>query len=272
MDRLVRISGNRKTHDLPGSIVATRVSTGDWPPADHELRVVKRNRKVVSGFLQTAQQNLPGLFFKHYLTRPSLFSRRAAERIWRINWSLHNHGVPVPRPHALITGNSGVWLITEAIEGAAALTDRLADDALTPGQMQTVTIEATRAIAHMHSLGVIHGDLKWGNILVTEELTPALVDLDSARQRWRVSARAGAKDLARFIVGGLEQGLNTAWAARICSVYCETRVLSETTIYETMRPVVRRISLRHQRRYGRRPVSLDTDPEYPPNDNVPNSK
>lgn len=211
-------------------------------------------------------------FFKHYFTWPNLITRRAAERTWEINWHLHNHGIPVPRPQAVITGKSGVWFITDAIEGAAALTERLADNALSPGQTQAVTTEATRAIAHMHALGVIHGDLKWGNILVTQEQKPVLVDLDSARRRLRVGARAGARDLARFIVGGLEQGLNTAWAARICSVYCETRALSELNVYETMRPIVRRIGLRHERRYGRRPVSLEVYPEGRPNNNVRNSK
>lgn len=263
-----RTKCDRCTADSP---LATRLASGDWPPADQELRVIKCNRKVASGFVRTTASNQPELFFKHYVTKPGLLARRAAKRTWKISWYLHNQGVPVPRPQALVIEDSGVWFITEAAVDSAALTERLADNVLTPEQTQAVTTKAAQAIAHIHDLGVIHGDLKWGNILVTQEMKPVLVDLDSSRRRWRVGARAGAKDLARFVVGGLEQGLDATWAARICSVYCDARSLSKTRIYNTMRPIVRRISLRHQKRYNRRPVSLDIQPEHRPNDNVRNS-
>lgn len=241
------------------SPLATRLSRGDWPPGDGELQVVKRSPKATSGYLCVPEGDQQRLFFKWYRTSGlgrNLLTRQRLRRTWQINWYLHEQGVPVPRPHAIILGKTGAWLLTEAVAGAQALTECLAQRAVTLDQARRITLDTARDIAHMHTLGVTHGDLKWGNLLVTPSHTLVFVDLDSARQRSHVSANQGAKDLARYTVSGLEQNLDAAWAFRLCQTYGACRSLSAEQIFHATRPIVRRIGLQHQKRYGRPPVTL----------------
>jgi len=69
-------------------------------------------------------------------------------------------------------------------------------------------------LRRLHDAGLEHRDLKPSNVLVVEGPTgpvPVLVDLDGVRRRARVSARRRAKNLARFVQGLEDSGIDLSW-------------------------------------------------------------
>jgi hypothetical protein len=73
------------------------------------------------------------------------------------------------------------FLALEYVRGGS-LAQRLADGPLPPRQAADLTQQLARAVAHAHRQGVIHRDLKPGNVLLTEEGQPKVSDFGLARQ------------------------------------------------------------------------------------------
>ena len=105
-------------------------------------------------------------------------------------------------------------------------------------------------IARMHNSGASHGDLKWLNILVDREKNELwFVDLDAAKlHRRRVSVKAVARDLARFVLSGLEAGVDGAILARFLSRYAQSRNLALKDIEGPMMTVLQKLRKRHEKK------------------------
>jgi len=72
-----------------------------------------------------------------------------------------------------------VYIVTELM--ASDLSQVVSTQALSDVHVQVMSFQIIRALAYVHSMGVIHRDLKPGNIVVNEEAEVKLVDFGLAR-------------------------------------------------------------------------------------------
>ena len=238
-------------------------TSGAWPPDIEDPRhihTLKRNPKVHSGLLTL--EDGTQYFFKRFTTPPlrrhlrRLVAQPRARANWRLSRQLERHGVPVARAQALATGPSESWFLAEAFADAVSLAKLSRKGLIDSADLLATTHLLAEIIGTMHGAGIIHGDLKWGNILMHPSCGPIIADLDSARQVSRVSPARAAPDLARFLVSGLEQGLTASWADDITRRYAQARGMKAEQLVSEVRPLVRKISRAHQRRYGRSSVDI----------------
>ncbi len=80
-------------------------------------------------------------------------------------------------------GESGglVWFVMEYVEGRTLHQRIKADGALSPDEAVTIARKIAEALAHAHSHGVVHRDIKPGNILLTNDDEPRLTDYGLAK-------------------------------------------------------------------------------------------
>lgn len=131
------------------------------------------------------------LFALRILTRSS-----RSHRSLRVAHYLRSNGVPCPT-HFLIVARWSIWsarsyLLMEHATGLK-LHDYLYSEK--PGKLLDETAQAAiDTIKSLHSLGLSHGDLHTQNLIVENESTVQLIDLDNVRK----ARRRQHKDIARF--------------------------------------------------------------------------
>ncbi|HTN50796.1 MAG TPA: protein kinase [Anaeromyxobacter sp.] len=99
--------------------------------------------------------------------------RREAEAVARLNHpnivTLHDFG----------RGPSGPYLIFELLRGRT-LADRLRDGPIPLREAIRIAVDVARVLAHAHAAGVVHRDLKPGNIFLGEDGTLKVLDFGLA--------------------------------------------------------------------------------------------
>jgi serine/threonine-protein kinase len=102
----------------------------------------------------------------------------------------------VCRVHDLAPSLWGPILVMELIDGVTLHTHirrQKAKGGYTADEFRTIASEAAAGLAAIHAQGLVHGDLKPGNIMVTSDRA-IILDFGFARERARLSARrAGAQ-------------------------------------------------------------------------------
>jgi eukaryotic-like serine/threonine-protein kinase len=91
----------------------------------------------------------------------------------------HPHVVRLHTATALVDGT--LALVLDLVDGGSYATVVSARGHLHPGEVVTSLSPVSRAVAHLHALGVVHGDLSPGNVLFTREGRPMVSDLGVAR-------------------------------------------------------------------------------------------
>lgn len=100
--------------------------------------------------------------------------RREAQALERLD---HDH---VVRLLELLQIGEEVLLVLEYIDGPS-LTDLLEDRSLRPSDAMSVLNQVQCALQHAHGLGVLHRDVKPGNVLISREGVCKLTDFGLAR-------------------------------------------------------------------------------------------
>jgi len=86
----------------------------------------------------------------------------------------------VVRLHAAGEDQGRLWIAMELVDGRDLEAAFAADD-LAPAEVARVLARVARTVAACHAKGVVHRDLKPGNVLLTPEGEPRLVDFGLAR-------------------------------------------------------------------------------------------
>jgi len=246
-----------------GGTLDTALRKGLWPPEQRQLQVRKGRGRATSGIIQIEAEGVP-LFFKRFRYRPTsltlrrLLSRERAMTNWKVASVLWAHGIATAKPEGCLWHRGEAWFLCEAQENAITLAT-LSRQPPGPDACIEPSLGFALEIARMHEAGVLHRDLKWGNLLVDTHGALSIIDLDSARcYSHPVPANPAARDLARFVVGGLEAGLTESWLDEVAQRYTRARDIPPTPLRNHLKPAIRRISRIHQRRYGRPGVSMAT--------------
>ena len=81
----------------------------------------------------------------------------------------------------LSTDPVGTALILELAEGGSLADTLTRRGVLTPGELVTVLCPVARALHDLHGMGLVHGDLSPGNVLLTADGKPLIADLGMSR-------------------------------------------------------------------------------------------
>lgn len=103
-----------------------------------------------------------------------------------------------------------------------------------------------RQMVRMHQLGWVHGDLKWGNILIREQQA-WFIDLDGVHRKR--PGRNGYRDLARFMVDCDEAQSSEKLKQLAIELYARHAGQPVERIQSQMAKDYRKIHNRHQQRY-----------------------
>jgi lipopolysaccharide kinase (Kdo/WaaP) family protein len=151
--------------------------------------------------------------------RPSRALRALIASTW-----LDEAGVRTPRAIAAAEVRSLRWpkaayLITEEVPNARTLAALFASKHKIPSGIAEL-------IAHLHSSGLSHRDLKWTNILFDDQLAPWLIDLDGVRRMGRVPDSRAQEDLLSLGRCFRAHPITLKWSGgRFIYRYCEARKL-----------------------------------------------
>lgn len=131
--------------------------------------------------------------------------RSRAVRTWLVNWQYLVRGVPVPVP--LLCLEERRWrlllrsyILMEFVEDTVSLRTRW--NQLVAGEKKQFIEFLAGFLGRMHRVGMLHGDLKWDNLLVGSIPSPEtvrLVDLDGSSVAVRWVPNRARKDFDRFL-------------------------------------------------------------------------
>ncbi len=174
----------------------------------HEARILKPGSRTHAGVVEIAGVKY---LLKRYNCRGWLYRlgnavrRSRALRAWLVNWYFLVRGIPVPVP--LLCLEERRWrllersyVLMEFVENALTLRERWTR--LGENEKRDFLEFCGNFLGRMHRMGMLHGDLKWDNILVGEIPSPdnlRLVDLDGSTTMKRFSHRRARKDFDRFL-------------------------------------------------------------------------
>jgi len=154
-----------------------------------------------------------GLYYhKRYLGRgwfegvkARVFGNRA-RRAWRGDCLLEANSFGVPELVMMGERGTDCFVVTRAVTGGISLLEyarrlRPRSDFQSQRVRRVLAEELGRVVGRMHARGIVHGDLRWGNILIVEgSERPRFVFLDNERTRQyaRASKRKAMKNLVQL--------------------------------------------------------------------------
>ena len=177
-------------------------------------------RRVVQLPAEDAAQPL---VLKHFLAGPAsparltnranwkrALGRSAATREWRALDALAAQNLPAPTPRAHARRGNEEWVAMDYVS-SRPLADRLRSAPAT--DRRALIDELGRVLRRLRGAGIAHGDLHHGNVLLSEDGEPVLVDWQ--RARLTRSLRAHARDLASLEFSLARLGLSRSDRLRL---------------------------------------------------------
>ncbi len=153
----------------------------------------------------------------------SPFSDGRAWHSWTVAHALKEAAVRTPEPlFVYVRRRRGIirdsFLISAAIHPHQTLRAHLRSQAST-NLLEDAVGNLASSLARMHEAGILHRDLTTGNFLVDDKGQVAIVDLNRARLRRRLTSRQCLADLARLSFASRDSGLGERLRNRFFQVY-----------------------------------------------------
>jgi hypothetical protein len=201
-------------------------------------------------------------FYKNFFhsCKPLLWMHRA-QILWRNSMYLLQKGVSVPKPAGYLLKQNGfscrgAYFFSEALTGCIDLGTLAYERTELNRRLDAGRLIETVAtmIASLHNICVIHGDLKWSNIMVHEQKNEVwFIDLDSLKRRiFNPGMNFYLQDVARFVVNGQEVGINESIVDRFLETYAQRRKLTRKSIDGPVARRARMLKIKRQKKYAKR--------------------
>lgn len=171
-------------------------------------KILKHGSRTHAGVVEVAgvlyvlkRYNCRGWFYRI----GNAFRRSRAVRTWLVNWQYLVRGIPVPEPLLCLEERrfcllERSYILMEFVENSVSLKERWLQ--LVETEKQRLAERFGELLGRMHRLGMLHGDLKWDNIMVGNVPSPEtvrLVDLDGSSAVARCDQGQAQKDFDRFL-------------------------------------------------------------------------
>ncbi|MCD2194961.1 serine/threonine protein kinase [Actinomycetospora endophytica] len=91
----------------------------------------------------------------------------------------------------VVTQDSMPWLVMEYLPSRSLATVLAARGPLPPGEVARIGAQIADALSAVHEAGIVHGDVKPGNVLLTDDGVAKLTDFGVSRASWDTTATGG---------------------------------------------------------------------------------
>jgi len=180
------------------------------------------------------------------------FGRHRALRSFASANHLLKARLPVPEPIACLRAGADMLLVTKRLPcGDDFLSLWQSEGELLPAE---IWHDAGVMIGQLHSAGFVHRDCKWSNIYRADD-QQYLLDLESVAH---VGAGASGlyRDIARFVLDAEDMGASLGIVQTFLTAYSQEVGSSVGEVSSAALPQLKRLRLRHERKYGIRGHAL----------------
>lgn len=143
--------------------------------------------------------------------------RRRGVRLQRIATELIKAGFETPRIVCHARRGTSAFVVSEAADATTTAYDILMRQTdMAPRDVQRFQVRFGKEIGRLHAAGFVHGDLRWGNILVRDEQSDApafvFIDNDRTRKYRKIPSSLRVKNLVQIkFPGALLDGPESDW-------------------------------------------------------------
>lgn len=233
----------------------------------HRAELLKSTGSTRSALVELNNSEVDGkierLYVKEFRFKGNIHSlkplirQHRAQVMWKISWHLLNHSIPVPEPEGYLIKRRGPFCLKgyffARVLPKCSTLDELTEDLdqftkrFDSGGLIGVLAQN---VAKMHNSGASHSDLKWSNILVHREKNELwFVDLDGAKLHRRMpSPKAVTRDLGRFMLSGLEAGIDEATMDKFLDAYAFHRKVTRNSFDKSTRRILEKLKGRHEKK------------------------
>jgi len=232
-----------------------------------EARLIQSSESASSALVEVRAHNsankLERIFVKKFHFKgifhslKPLFRQHRAQVMWQVSWHLLKNSIPVPEPEGYLIKQRGPFCLegyffSKVLSSCSSLEELTKDLKQLSKRLDSGGLIGNLAwnVAALHDSGTTHGDLKWSNILIHAEKNQLwFVDFDAAKLHNRCpDGKAVARDLARFVLSGLEAGVDGAILAGFLHHYARRRNLTLNDIEGPMMKVLQKLRKRHEKK------------------------
>ncbi|MEJ2859514.1 serine/threonine-protein kinase [Actinomycetospora flava] len=91
----------------------------------------------------------------------------------------------------VVVDDAGPWLVMEYLPSRSLAAVLAAQGPLEPAQAAWIGAQVAEALGAVHEAGIVHGDIKPGNVLITDEGVAKITDFGVSRATWDTTSTGG---------------------------------------------------------------------------------